>query len=259
MRLDRALLEDARTALRSRAIQLFLALEILAAAVFVLRRGDETLATVGLVWLAMSMLAFLAWWAGRHPLAHGAPDPVPAARPRAFFAVMVAVGMVTWGFGFAAAAGLVLVACGLGGWLWSAVRHGGWRGLRARLTRDPRPLLPLILLIALPKVLFAGPTLLVSAVLALPSGIGQQLLYLVGLFAPLEALRGRTDVAAVTAALIFGLVHVPLVMDANHGDLIAAAANAVLYQSSVGLIACLAYVRHRAVVPIGVAHALAIA
>jgi hypothetical protein len=57
---------------------------------------------------------------------------------------------------------------------------------------------------------------------------------------------------------VFGLVHVPFNLAPNGGDLLAAAANAVFFQASVGLIACLAYVRHRAVVPIGVAHALAI-
>jgi hypothetical protein len=259
MRLDQALVADLRRVLRSRAIRLFLALEILAAAVFVLRRGQETIATVSLVWLAMLTLAFFAWWAGRHRLAYAVPDAVPAARLRALFAVLVALGMVVWGFGISVVVGSVLVSCGLAGWLWSALRLGGWRGAWARLTRDPRPFLPLILLIAIPRLALGGPTFLVAAVLALPSGVGQQLLYLAGLYAPLEALRERADVAAVVAALVFGLVHVPLVVDANQGDLVAAAANAVLFQSSVGLIACLAYVRHRAVVPIGVVHALAIA
>lgn len=167
--------------------------------------------------------------------------------------------MTIWGFGLSTVIGFVLVTCGLGGWLWSAFRSGGWRGARALLTRDPRPFVPLLLLIAIPKLAFAGPGFLVAGMLALPSGIGQQLLYLVGLYAPLEAMQGRADRAAVTAALIFGFIHVPLVIDANHGDLVAAMANAVLFQASVGLIACLAYQRHRAAVPIGVAHALAIA
>jgi hypothetical protein len=43
------------------------------------------------------------------------------------------------------------------------------------------------------------------------------------------------------------------------GDLFLAAANAVVFQVTVGAIACLGYVRHRAAVPLGVAHSLAIA
>jgi hypothetical protein len=259
MRLDQALLADTRNALGSGAIRLFLALELLAAVLFVLRRGSDTVATVALVWLGMATLAFFAWWAGRHRLADPRPEPVPAARARALFAVMVAVGMTIWGFGLSTVIGFVLVTCGLGGWLWSAFRSGGWRGARAQLTRDPRPFVPLLLLIAIPKLAFVGLGFLVAGMLALPSGVGQQLLYLVGLYAPLEAMQVRADRAAVTAALIFGFIHVPLVIDANHGDLVAAMANAVLLQASVGLIACMAYQRHRAVVPIGVAHALAIA
>jgi hypothetical protein len=259
VRLDRALFADTRTALRSRPIRWFLALEAVAAAVFLWRRGGELLVVVALVWLGMLTLAFFAWWAGRHRLAHPEPDPMPAAGARALFAMTVAVGMVVWGFGVSVSAGLVLVGCGLAGWIWAALRTGDARGAWARLTRDPRPFVPLLLLFAVPKLVIGGPGFVAAAILALPSGIGQQLLYLIGLFAPLEALRGRPDAAAVTAALVFGLIHVPLVMDANHGDLAAAVANAALFQASVGLIACLAFVRHRAAVPIGVAHALAIA
>lgn len=257
MRLDQALIADIRSALRLGPVRAFLAIELIAGAVFVLRRGGETGVTVALVWLGVVVLAFFAWWAGRHRLAHPQPDPIAAAGARACFALVAATGMLVWGLGVSV--GLVLFACGLGGWLWSALRSGGWRGLGARLTRDPRPFVPLLLLIAVPKLAVGGPGFLVAVVLALPSGIGQQLLYLVGLFAPLEALRRRPSAAAVAAALVFGLIHVPLVVDANHGDLVASLANAVLLQASVGIVACLAFVRHRAVLPIGVAHALAMA
>jgi hypothetical protein len=259
VRLDQALIADARTALGSRAVRAFLAIEVAAALVFLLRRGSEMLSTVLLIWLGMLTLAFMAWWAGRHRLAHPQPDPLPAAAARTVFALVAAAGMLLWGMGVSAAAGFVLAATGLGGWLWSALRAGGLRGAWAILTRDPRPFVPLLLLVAVPRLVAGGPGYLVAAAVALPSGIGQQLAYLVGLYAPMEALGRRSDVAAVVAALIFGLIHVPLVMDANHGDLAAALANAVLFQASVGLGACLAYQRHRAAVPIGIAHALAIA
>jgi hypothetical protein len=183
---------------------------------------------------------------------------VPDAAARTVFALVAAAGLTAWTSAVGGGVGLILVALGLGGWLWSAIRRQGWLTLPARLVRDPRPFVPLLLLIALPRLALGGIGFLVDACLALPSGVGQQLLYLVGLFAPLEAASGRTDGAAVAAALVFGLIHVPLNLDPNQGDLLAAAANAVIFQASVGLIACLAFVRHRAVVPIGVAHALAI-
>ena len=258
MRLDRALVHDLRTALGSWPLRLFLLLQPLAAIVLVARRGDELASSIPLVWAGVSALAFTAWWAGRHRLAWTQADPVPAARARASFALAGVAGMTLVGSGVFALAGLVLAALGLGGWLWSALRAGGFRGVRERLTRDPRPFLPLLLLIGLPKLLALGPLFVVGAAVALPSGLGQQLLYLLGLYAPLEAATRRPAVAAVVSALAFGLVHVPLNLEANAGDLVAASANALVLQANVGLVAVLAYRRHRAVVPIGMAHALAI-
>jgi hypothetical protein len=242
--------------MHSGPILAFLLLELGAGVVFVWRRGPDTVATVVLIWLGMLVLAGLAWWAGRHRLAHPTPDPVPAARARAALALLAVSGMLVWSAA-ANAVGLVMVACGLGGWLWAAWRSGGLTGLRERLTRSPRPFVPLLLFIALPRLMVGGPAYLAGATLALPSGIGQQLFYLVGLYGPLEAI-GRRSVAAVVSALIFGLLHVPFVLEANHGDVLAAFANTVLFQASVGIVACLAYQRHRAVLPIGAAHALAI-
>ena len=259
MRLDQALLGDLGIALRSRPVVIFLMIEVLAGVVFVVRRGDGTISMVLLVWMGMSILAFFAWWAGRHRLAHPQADPVPGAAARSAFALVGVSGMVVWNFEISLGAGFVLFVSGVGGWLWVAWRTQGFRGTRARLTRDVRPFVPLLLLIAVPRLLVGGPAFLLGAVVALPSGIGQQLLYLSGLYAPLEAVRGHAALAAVGSALIFALIHVPFLIEPNHGDVIAALANAVLFQASVGLIACLAYQRHRAAVPIGVAHALAIA
>ena len=258
MRLDRALRADLGLALRSTPLRLYLLLQLAAGALFLWRRGSETVATVLLIWLALLLLAFFAWWAGRHPRAHPQPDAVPAARARTLCALLAVAGMSAWGAGWSGPLGPLLFGCGLGGWLWSAWRSDGAHGLRARLTRDPRPFLPLLLLIGVPRLLVGGPAYLVGATLALPSGIGQQLLYLVGLYAPLEAATQRAAAAAVGSALLFALVHVPLLLEPNGGDVVAALANAMLFQSGVGLIACLAFQRHRAVVPIGVAHALAI-
>ena len=258
VRLDRALGADLVSALRAPAVAFYLALQVVAAAVFIWRRGSDTLSTVLLIWLALLILAFFAWWAGRHPQAHPQPDAVPASGARSVFALLAVAGMITWGAGWSVPLGLVLFLCGLGGWSWSAWRSGSQQGLRVRLARDPRPFLPMLLLIGLPRLLAGGPSYLVEVVLALPSGVGQQLLYLVGLYAPLEALGHRAS-AAVVSSLLFALIHVPLLLDANGGDALAAVANAMLFQAGVGLVACLGYQRHRAAVPIGVAHALAIA
>jgi len=259
MRLDRALGADLRVALRSRSIRLYLSLQLAAGLFFVFREGLGSASTLLLVWLGLLVLGFVVWWAGRHRLAHPRPDPEPAARAKAAFALVAVLGMAVWPFDGGVGVGLVLVACGLGGWLWAAWRADGSYGLRERLTRSPRPFVPLFLLIGLPGLLAAGPAFLVGALVALPSGIGQQLLYLGGLFAPLEAVSRRPAAAAVLAALAFAAVHVHLIQDSHHDDFAVALANALIYQANVGLIACLAYRRHRAVVPIGMAHALALA
>ena len=265
MRLDRALARDLRTAFASWPLRLYLLLQPAAAVVFVVRRGDELVSSVLLIWAGLAVLGFTAWWAGRHRLARPQPDPVPAARARATFALIGVAGLTLLGSGGLADLGLLpvglgflLSALGFGGWLWSALRSGGFTGLRERLTRDPRPFLPMLLLVGLPKLLALGPLYVVGATLALPSGLGQQVLYLVGLFGPLEAASRRPALAAVVSALAFALIHVPMVLDENAGDLVAASANVVLFQANVGLVAVLAHRRHRAVVPIGVTHALAI-
>ncbi len=259
MRLDRALALDLGQALRSRPIQLYLTLQLAAAILFVVRRGQDMASTVVLIWLGLSVVAFLAWWSGRHRLAHPQADPVPAAGPRTAFALLVVVGWVLWSFGLSAEAGFVLSLVGLGGWVWSALRAGGLVGLRSRLVRDPRPFFGLYLFVGLPRLLAIGPLYLLGVGLALPSGIIQQVLLLLGLFAPLEAWSRRPGWAALLAAALFALLHIPTVMEPNEGDLLAACANVVLFQLSVGMIAVLAFRRHRAAVPIGVAHALAIA
>ena len=257
-RLDQELLADLRAVLRSLPILGFLALELLAGALFVARRGSETASTVALIWAGMLVLAFFAWWAGRHRLAVSTPDPLPGAAGRVLFALVGVSGMLLIGYGLQVNVGVILLFGGIGGWIWIAWRAGGFQGLAQRLLRSARPFIPMLLLLALPRLLVGGPLSFAGVVLALPSGIGQQLFYLLGLFAPLEAFSRRPAVAAVVAALLFAALHVPLNLPANGGDWLAAVANAILYQASVGLIACLAFRRHRAAVPIGVGHALAI-
>lgn len=259
MRLDRALAHDLRRALRSRPVQLYLLIQVVAALVFVARRGQDTAWMLVLIYLGLSVVAFLAWWAGRHRLAHPEPDRVPAAGPKTAFALVVGLGWGLVGFGISGEVGFVLVLAGIGGWVWAFLRTDGPAGLRDRLARDPRPFVPLYLLIALPRLLAIGPLYVLGVVVALPSGVVQQLLLLVGLYGPLEAWSGRPGWAALAAAVVFAVLHVPIVMPQNGDDLLAATANAAVFQLSVGFIAVLAYRRHRAAVPIGVAHGLTIA
>ena len=117
--------------------------------------------------------------------------------------------------------------------------------------------MPLLLLVGLTRALFA-PVDPVGLVAALVSGGVQQVAYR----GPLRPARGRPRSQRCRrslAALLFGAVHLPFDIEPNGGDWLAAAANAVVFQASVGLVAALAFVRHRAAVPIGVAHGLAIA
>ena len=259
-RLDRALASDLRIALGRPAVLAFLVLELTAGAFIVARRGGPGAESVGLLWLGLAMVAFLAWWSGRHRLAVERPDPVDRARGKLVAATTgaIGIGLLTWGL--APLAGLVLVVAGAGAWLgFAALGRGAGDRLSAQLLRDPRPFVPLLLLVAVPRAIATGPGYAVQAIVALPSGIGQQLALLLGLFAPLEAVLRRTDLAAVLAALAFGALHVPMNLQEAGGDLLLATANAVVFQATVGAIACLGYVRHRAAVPLGVAHALAIA
>ena len=127
------------------------------------------------------------------------------------------------------------------------------------LCRSPRPFGPLLLLVVLPRMLLAGLTGIGPLIAGLTSGVIQQLLFLPMVFASMEAVVGRRDAAAVLSALVFASIHVPMNLAANGDDWVAALANAVFYQASVGLIVCMAYTRHRAALPLGLAHGLAIA
>ena len=77
----------------------FLGLDIVAAAVLVLRRGDALLATVAVVWAGLLCAAFMAWWAGRHRLAVQVADEVPAPAMRAGAAIVGALGLLIAGLG----------------------------------------------------------------------------------------------------------------------------------------------------------------
>jgi hypothetical protein len=199
-----------------------------------------------------------AWLAGRHPDAHPEPDPVRAPRTEMVAVGIVFIGVVVWSVGDGSV-GYRLVQVGLAGWAIVAIlaryrlRDFAW------LIRTWQPYLPLLLAVALPKLVLIGVDLVPRTLAGLTSGIIQQLLLQVGLTARLEAVTGRGDVAAVVAALGFGLVHVPLDLGQAGGDWSLAFANAVILQSVVGLVCCLAYQRHRAPLGLGFGHALLMA
>jgi hypothetical protein len=259
LRLDHALARDLRTAAASRPVQAFLVLQVASAALFVARRGPGVTQTVLLVWAGLAFVAFICWWAGRHRLAHPDADPVPRARPRLVAGLTVAGGLAIGTYGIHMGASAILVLAGIGGWLLLAVRPDSGPGLPAMLRRSWRPFGPLLILVVLPRLALMGLLGPAALIAGLASGVVQELLFLPMVFASLEAVLGRRDRAVVVAALIFGSIHVPMNLAASNGDWLAALANAVFYQSLVGAIVCMAYTRHRAELPIGVAHGLTIA
>jgi membrane protease YdiL (CAAX protease family) len=87
----------------------------------------------------------------------------------------------------------------------------------------------------------------------------QQVLLHDGLVARVEALSRRTDVAAVLAALAFGVAHAPMNLPQAQGDHLLALSAALVFQAPIGLVFIVGYLRHRASVPLGVAHGFAIA
>lgn len=259
VRIDRALVADLRALATSRTAWAMGALVVVAGVVLVTRRGPAMAQTLLLIWSGLGFVAFLCWWAGRHRLAHGAPDLVPRAKGRLVAALAVAAGLALGTFGIHGGASAAMIAGGVTGWLLLALRRDGGPGLAVMLRRSWRPFVPLLLLVALPRIALTGVTGPAALVAGLTSGVIQQLLFLPMLFASLEAVLPRRDTAAVVAALLFGAIHVPMNLAANEGDWLAALANAVVYQSLVGLIVCFAFTRHRAALPLGVAHGLAIA
>ncbi len=216
------------------------------------------LSLLALIVAGTAAFALLAWWAGRMPGAHPVPDPVRSPRLEFVAAMVGYLGMVGGMFGliaqgFSLTGAAILVGVGIA--LLSGTQPSDLRWV----WRTWVPLLPLILGVAVPKALMLGPALLSGLLIALPGGILQQLLLQVGLTARLEAVTGRSDVAAVGAALAFGFVHTPLNMPQADGDVLIALANALVLQAPIGLVFCLGYLRHRAPLALGAVHALAMA
>ncbi len=204
------------------------------------------------------LFGLAAWLAGRHPWAHPEPDPVRAPVPELVAVTVVFVGTVIWVFG-AGAFGYSVAQLGLLGWVAVGVLARYRLGDFGWIPRTWLPYLPLMLALALPKLAIMGLDVVPRTLAGLSSGLIQQLLLQVGLAARLEAVTGRSDVAAVVAALSFGLLHVPLDLGQAGGDWSLALANAAVLQATIGLVFCLAYQRHRAPLGLGFCHALLMA
>jgi hypothetical protein len=149
---------------------------------------------------------------------------------------------------------------GIAGWVAAAVlaryraEDFGW------LLYSVIPFVPMFLAIAVPKLFTQGPAAFaLGALLALPSGVIQQVLLQEGLIARLEALGARTDVAAIIGALAFGVAHAPMNLQQAQGDHVLALTGSLVYQALIGLVFIIGYVRHRAAVPLGIIHGIAIA
>jgi CAAX prenyl protease-like protein len=236
----------------------FAAIEIAAAAYVIARRGTEFVPLLVLAGLAVAFYAVLGWLAGRHPLAESAPDPVRSPRLEAFAIGIAYVGLAGWGFGVLPF-GMHLFLGGLCGWIAAAVLGGYRRGDLRWATRSWRPYLPLFVGVTAPKLLTTGLMLPIGLLIALPSGLLQQLLLQLGLTARVEALVRRSAVAAVAAAVAFGFLHVPMNLGMAGGDWSIAFANALVLQTPIGLAFCVAYQRHRAPLALGAVHAILMA
>jgi hypothetical protein len=236
----------------------FLGLEIAAASYLVLRRGTDMIPLLVLAGAGVAFYGVLGWLAGRHPLAESTPDPVRSPRLEAFAIAIAYVGLAGWGFGFLPF-GMHLFIGGIAGWLAVALLAGYRRGDLRWLTRSWRPYVPLFVGVTAPKLVLTGLALPIGLLAALPSGLLQQLLLQLGLTARVEALVRRSAVAAVAAAIGFGLLHVPLNLGMAGGDWWIALANALVLQTPIGLAFCLAYQRHRAPLALGTVHAILMA
>ncbi len=238
-------------------VRAFLLIELVAAIYQVIRRGPDIAPSLALIALGGVLFGVVAWLAGWHRWAHPAPDPVRAPRSEAALIGVAYAALVIWLFGLGRTFPVVQGA--LLAWL-VMLPFAGYRPVDfGWLIRTWQPYLPLFVAIAAPKLAILGWDIVPRTLGALQSGITQQLLLQVCLAARIEALSGRRDAAAVVAGLAFGLVHVPLDLSQAGGDWSIAFANAIVLQGTIGVLFCLAFLRHRAPLGLGFCHALLMA
>jgi hypothetical protein len=229
-----------------------------AAAYILARRGPSSIDLLITVAAAVAFYGVLGWLAGRHPASIDTPDPVRAPRLEAFAIGIAYIGLLVWIYGIGGW-GFSLFVGGVAGWV-AVVAVSRYRASDfAWVPRSWRPFVPLFVGVLAPKLVLAGAALPVALMTALPSGVLQQVLLQLGLSARLEALTARRDLAAVIAAIAFGLPHAPLNLAQAGGDWGLALASALVLQAPIGLAFCLAYQRHRAPLALGTVHAIVIA
>ena len=254
-RIDRALARDLAHVLRRWPAWLFLAAFGLGVAIQLGRGGADRLPLVLTIAAGCVAYGLLAWQAGRSPVAWPRPSAVRAPKAEMGAVIVAYVGVA----GYLMGLGLgPLFVVGFGAWVLVAIRARYRPSDLAWVIRGWRPHLPLLVAVLLPKLLLAGPAVVLGLPLAL-GGVVQQVLLQVGLTARLEALAGRGDVAAVLAALAFGVAHAGLNLPQAGGDHLLALGAALVLQAPIGLVLCVAYLRHRAPLALGAAHAIAIA
>jgi hypothetical protein len=236
----------------------FVAIEVVACAYLVVRRGTDIIPLLLLVTAAVAFYGFLGWLAGRHPRAEPTPDPVRSPRLEGFAIAIGYFALLGWSTGVVPIGIYIAVGAAVA---WAAVALlNGIRGVDLRWTvRSWRPYLPLLVGVTAPKLILAGAVLPIAVTVALPSGVLQQVLLQVGLTSRLEAIARNAAVAAMIAALAFGLLHAPVNLSLAGGDWAIAVANALVLQTPIGLAFCVAYQRHRAPLALGAVHAIAMA
>ena len=266
--LVRSLLADILAALESGPARAYLAAELVATSYLVARRGPGVLLPVAVIGAGAIAFGVVAWFSGRSTAARPSPDLVRAPRAETAVIAVGYAGLSGWFLGWWPpgpwpSASTVFQAA-LAAWL--AIATVAWiRAARAGLatvpelawvTRDWRPFVPLFLAIVIPKLPGSGLGLVGGTWHGLSSGVVQQFLLQVGVTARLEAVLGRADAAAVLGAVAFGAVHVAINLPQAGGDWWIAAANAMILQTTIGLVFCIAFLRHRAPLPLGLCHAL---
>jgi hypothetical protein len=266
--LGAALAADVRATIRRWPARAFLALEAAATLYILARRGPAMLPTLVVLFAGLAVAGVLAWYAGRVRGAHPAPDPVRAPRAELLALAVAYAGLLGWFLDIWPAAPFVgapwpsayqVFVGGLLAWAAVALLARPRPADFAWLIRGWLPFWPLALAIILPKLPEDGLSLVPATVAGLGSGITQQVLLQVGLTARLEAVLRRSDLAAVLAAIAFGAVHIAMNLPQAEWDRAVAAANAMVLQASIGLVFCIAYLRHRAPIGLGVLHALLMA
>lgn len=261
-RIDRALLRDTTAALRRWPAWLFLAAWLVGIWLQVSGGGMGRLSLILIIAGGCVAYGVIAWFAGRDIRADPTPLPVRAPAGEALAIGAAQLGVILFVFGYVlpplALPGAFLFIFGVLAWAVTAARAGYRLRDFAWLRRSWRPFAMLMLAVAVPKLLALGLPNPIALAAAVPSGIAQQVVVQAGLQSRFEAVTRRADLAAVLTAVGFGITHTPLNLPLAGGDFWLALGAGLVFQAPIGLVFCIGYVRHRAPLPLGMVHAIAI-